>query len=70
MSSGPNGWNQWSKHVLKELERLNEVMERLEAKLNEVEKDLVMLKVKSGVWGLIGGAIPAVSILIMWLVKK
>ena len=35
------GWTEWSKHVLKELERLNASQEALRAKLEEVQRDIV-----------------------------
>ena len=72
MINNPKGmsrtWNQWSQHVLKELERLNETLERLEALLNKTREDVAVLKVKAGVWGLLGGAVPAtVTLVIIWL---
>ena len=38
--AGPpnNGWTEWSKHVLKELERLNDSQEALRTKLEEVQQ--------------------------------
>lgn len=39
-----DGWTEWSKHVLKELERLNDNHETLRTKLEEVQKNLVEIK--------------------------
>lgn len=49
-----NGWNEWSKHIIKELERLNESSDKLResihnsnleiAKLKGLEKDITELK--------------------------
>jgi hypothetical protein len=58
-----NGWHEWSKHVLKELERLSDSCERMEAQLSALKGDIVMLKVKSGMWGLVAGAIPTAIML-------
>lgn len=40
MSSENNGWNEWSKHVLKELERLNNNYESLRATQEEMKAAL------------------------------
>lgn len=46
-----NGWNEWSKYVLKELERLNGCYEKLDGKLDNIATDLLVLKTKAGVIG-------------------
>ena len=33
----PNGWNEWSRHVLFELQRLNDNIESLKSDLNELK---------------------------------
>ncbi len=57
----PDGWQEWSKFVLKELKRLGDAYENLTDKVNEelteLKTEVAMLKVKSGIWGLIGGII-------------
>jgi len=53
-----NGWKEWSNYVLKELERLNGCYIRLDSKIDILTKEVVILKVKAGVWEMIGGAIP------------
>lgn len=58
MPDGSNGWPAWGKYVLKELERLNEQMEAINKKVDRLAIEIAMLKVKSGVWGLVGGLIP------------
>jgi hypothetical protein len=66
----PNGWNEWSKFVLKELERLNSCYDKLDQKATEIQTEIVMLKVKSGVWGAIGGvASIAIVLLVMYIGK-
>jgi hypothetical protein len=35
-----NGWNEWSKHVLKELERLNSNYENLGTKIDSIKGDV------------------------------
>jgi septation ring formation regulator EzrA len=39
-----NGWNEWSKHVLKELERLNENYEGLRGEIGKIQQNITELK--------------------------
>ena len=70
MPDNQNDWNVWSRHVLKELERLNECMIHLDDEMRKISGELVALRVKSGMWGIIGGALPAVVALIYFLLSK
>ncbi len=67
-------WRDYSKLVLEELRRLNECYESLSHSFNKEIKDitveLAVLKLKAGVWGLLGGAIAmALTLLVYWLTK-
>jgi len=62
-----NGWNEWSRFILKELERLNNCYEKLDKKLNTVKEDIIILKMKAWAFGIIGGTI--VTIIIQVAVK-
>lgn len=68
--SSNDGWAEWSRHVLAELERLNECYIALDNTLDRkigdlttrisrletsVSSEIEKLKVKSGVWGVFGG---------------
>ena len=63
-----DSWLTWSKFVLAELKRLNEQISELDNKIallkdeqiSKLKIEIAMLKVKSGVWGSIGGLIPVV----------
>ena len=59
---GENGWNEWSRHVLAELKRLSDgqdkYQEKTDAAFLDLKVEIAKLKVKSGLWGLAGGAIP------------
>jgi hypothetical protein len=37
--------------------------------IQSLREEITKLKVKSGVWGLVGGAIPTVAVLIIWWVE-
>ena len=69
MSPEQNGWNEWSRHVLAELERLNDCYNKLDTKMNRLFTEVAMLKVKSGVWGAIGGSMPVIAG-VLWLLVK
>jgi len=71
--NGPNGWNQWARHVLAELERLDKNVTELDEKLDAIKLELVQFKskmnYKASMWGAITGAIPAIIGLI-WMFQK
>lgn len=71
-----NGWDEYRKLVMTEITRLtseirNErnnartVQQHMFDRMTEMEKELAMLKVRCGIWGLMGGLIPAVSALVI-----
>jgi hypothetical protein len=71
MKNNPiNGWSEWSKYVLKELERLNTCYEKLDSHLDKIATDIATLKVKASIWGAIGGIVPVAIILAWMLLKK
>ena len=55
--SEPNGWSEWSKYVLKELEDNDKDHKEILAGLKKIEIDLATLKAKAGVWGALAGFI-------------
>lgn len=63
-----NGWPEYRLMVLSELERLNRqfdvhntsmmtISDRIHTQLSEIQREIAILKVKSGVWGASAGAI-------------
>ena len=65
MSDGT--WEEWSKFVLKELERLNDNIEKLIERLSALETNVTILNVKSGAWGILGGSL---AILVYLMVER
>lgn len=51
----PNGWNEWSKFVLKELERLNTCYEGILESVNGLKIKVNTLEVKLAILGGAGG---------------
>lgn len=64
-----NGWKEWSKHILKELERLNKAIERIDKSNVHRDIELATLKVKAGIWGGLAGLIGAVAIALIYIIK-
>ena len=69
-----NGWDEYRKLVMTEINRLTQeirhernnartVQQYMIDRMTQVEKEIAMLKVRCGIWGLMGGLIPAVSAL-------
>lgn len=60
-----DGWDVYKRLVLAELERVNERLEALLEDQVQMRESIASLKVKSGIWGAIGGALPAIVTLII-----
>ena len=65
-----NGWAEWSRFVLKELERLNGCYDDINEKVGLIREEIVALKIKAGVWGLLGGMIPVAITLMIYIIIK
>ena len=70
MPENPDGWGEWSRYVLKTLERLDEDIKELTDTIGGMRRDVVMLQVKSGIWGALGGMIPVIVGLGIWFLTK
>ena len=44
LQDGDTSWREWSKHILKELERLNTNYEKIQHELTEVKEELAVIK--------------------------
>ena len=64
-------WGEWSVYVLKELERLNSVVEQLTKNLNEVNLQIAILQVKAGAWGGLAAIVTiGIALLINFIMGK
>lgn len=70
MTPDSHNWEESSLFVQKELERLNACFATLNVKMDQLLRDVIILKVKSGVYGLVGGLLPAIAALIYYLLKQ
>lgn len=68
-----NSWFAWSKHVLHQLEVDSKCLYEMKRELTEIKIELNSLKkdiyYRSGLWGAIGGALPATVALCIWFFK-
>lgn len=72
-----NGWSEYQKLVLAELERLDKGLEVLDQKVDDlraedgplatINAEIKLLKYKSTLWGGVAGGIPAVILVIIKL---
>jgi len=79
--NGPNGWDQWSKHVLTELGRLSDNAEKtccsladLHVALARIETEIKVrleteVKIKSTLWGVFGGVIPVIVLIVIKILE-
>jgi len=61
-----NGWSKYEKMVIDKLDDHDDKFSGIEDKLTQIQIDIATLKVKAGVWGGIGGMIPAVIAIVMF----
>jgi len=73
LSSSNNGWKENKKYVTKELERIDDTLNQLRETLTQMREDLSSLKtelrIKSGVWGLLGGMLSAAITIIVLIIR-
>lgn len=67
-----NGWDRYSKLVLTELRHHNDTIEKLRDDVSkfqtQISTELARLQVKSGVWGMMGGLIPVIVALGIYVI--
>ena len=70
LQADSDGWDQWAVFVLKELERLNAHYEALRKEVGKIHTEIATLKVKAGLWGAMGAAIPVLLMLAVQLMQR
>ena len=70
LQANEDGWDQWAKFVLKELERLNANYETLRKEVSKIYPEIATLKVRAGLSGAIGAAIPVLLMLAVQLMLR
>jgi len=64
-----NGWIENKKLVYDRLERMSETLTKIDDKVDDITIEIAKLKIKSGVWGLMGGAIVSIPTLLYLIVR-
>lgn len=74
MGEDHNGWEEWQRHVLSELKRLNGCWEQQAKKTTQLLVGMTELKtqfkIKSGIWGALGGIIPILALGLIYLIRS
>jgi hypothetical protein len=53
-----NGWTEYQRLVMSSLEQHEKKLESIYEALTSIKVEIGMLKVKAGIWGIVGGALP------------
>ncbi len=65
----PNGWSEYEKLVLSKLDDHQEWLVDIQKNVSRMKTEIALLKLQSGMWGALAGAIPAVGILAFLAIK-
>lgn len=60
MAEGTNGWSEWGKHVLKELQRQEECDADQWKEIRAIQVDIATIKAKAFGWGSLAGLITGI----------
>lgn len=63
-------WSRWENYVIEKLKSLESRQHDLLMEMHGIRLDIAMLKVKAGIWGAVGAAIPIVGLLLFELLTK
>jgi Sec-independent protein secretion pathway component TatC len=70
MSEETETWTEWRKHVLLELERHSKLYETMTKDIQAIRADIILLKMKAGLWGALAGAIPVILMILIYLLRE
>lgn len=62
---GGNGWQEYQRLVLHELKAHTDAIDALEQRNNKQDIQISVLQVKAGLWGALGGFVPAAIFLVL-----
>lgn len=67
--TGGNGWQEYQRLVLYELKAHTDTLADFGKELTNVKVEIGMLKVKAGLWGLLGGLVPVAIAVVSKMVQ-
>lgn len=62
-------WIQYRKLILSDLERHEELLEKILIQVNKTRTEVALLQLRAGLWGLAAGCLPVIMLLLMQYVK-
>ncbi len=66
-----DGWNEWSKYVLKELKRLNDCYEKLDEKIDKINNRLTLAQVKiAGIGATVSLVVTIIVLIVASFIRK
>lgn len=65
-----NGFSEYKQLILSELKTLREENKETRKSVDALKVDMAMMKVKAGIWGFAGSALPVVAYLLFEMMKK
>ncbi len=66
-----DGWNEWSKYVLKELKRLNDCYEKLDEKIDKINNRLTLAQIKiAGLGAMVSLVVTIVVLIVASFIRK
>lgn len=57
-------------NIKDDIKEIKNTLDKIFSKVNRIDKEVEVLKYKSGVWGFFAGLIPALVAFIYWLITK
>lgn len=67
---GGNGWGEWRRHVLLQMEANRKSLEGVSKDIAEIKTEVALLKYKSSLWGAVGaGLVVLIYALITYVTK-
>lgn len=63
-------WNEYRIAVIAELKRHTCELGKVQKSVTGLKVQVAMLMVKSGIWGVLGGMVPVVIMIVLWLITK
>jgi hypothetical protein len=66
---GGGGWEEWSNHVLLQLQDLNQSSRDMAKELGALKTEIALLKVKASLWGGLAGCVPT-AVAVIWQIAK
>ncbi len=64
-----NNWNEWRNYILKAIDKSTDNQKEIYKQLDHIRVEIAQLKVKAGIWGLIGGVVPVAVMLGVWILR-